>query len=110
MAGRGDRRLRGRDIRASAVVARGRRYVAAGFGDGRRDAVAAALARGSGRSGTFTLGLAHRFDIGPELRKRRGDFLLAGGEMLVEGFLALSEAVVEVEGLNLKGEAALDVF
>ena len=30
--------------------------------------------------------------------------------MFVQDFFTLSEAIVEVEGLDLEGEAALDVF
>ncbi len=35
---------------------------------------------------------------------------MAGRQMFVEGFFRSGEAVVEMEGLDLKGDAALDVF
>ena len=59
---------------------------------------------------SFALRLAHDFDVGPEVGEGAADFLLAGGEVLVEGFLARAEAFVEVEFGYLLGEAALDVF
>jgi len=56
------------------------------------------------------LRLTHDLDVGPEVVEGAADFLLAGGEMLVEGFLARAEAFVEVEFGDLLCETSLDVF
>ena len=58
----------------------------------------------------LTLSFAHGFDVGPEIIKGRRDFLLAGGEVLVESFSAYGKTFVEVELLNLLGEASVYVI
>ena len=56
------------------------------------------------------LGFTQGFDIGPEVGERGGDFLLPRGEVAVQRLFAGGEAVVEVQGLDLEREAALDVL
>lgn len=64
-----------------------------------------------GRLGAFPLlCFAQGFDVGPEVRERGTYFLLAGSEMSVQNLLAGGEAVVEMQGLDLECEPALDVF
>ena len=60
--------------------------------------------------GSFTLGFAQGFDVGPKVGEGGGDLFMAGGEVFVERFFGGGEAFVEVEGLDLEGEAALNVF
>ena len=72
--------------------------------------------RGGGRRSRGILGIflelcfAQGFDVGPEVGECRGDFLLPCGEMAVQSLFAGCESVVEVQGLDLERESALDVF
>jgi len=59
---------------------------------------------------SLPLRLSHDLDIGPEVVEGAADFLLPGGEMLVECFLAGAEAFVKVEFGDLLRETPLDVF
>ena len=56
------------------------------------------------------LGFAQGFDVGPEVGERGADLLLPRGEVAVQRLLAGGEPVVEVQGLDLEREPALDVL
>lgn len=65
---------------------------------------------GGGELGAFPLRLPHGFDISPEAGKRGGDFLVTGGEVFVQQFFAGCETLVEMQGLDLQRETALDIL
>ena len=62
------------------------------------------------RFGSFALCFTHGFDVVSYFCESGGDFFLARGEMFVECVSGGGESVVEMEGLDLEGDLALDVF
>lgn len=65
---------------------------------------------GGGELVAVPLGLPHGFDVGPETSKRARNFLLAGGEVFVQNLFAGCETLVEVQGLDLQRETALNIL
>lgn len=65
---------------------------------------------GGGWLGAVPLGRSHGFNVGPEAGKRGGNFLVASGEVFVQKLFAGCETLIEMQGLDLQGETALDIL